>query len=128
MKVIALIRRTIDGVTHKPGDRPFDLDDDLARELIEQGVVADANPPKPVAAAEPEIVEYPLGYEGRQTVPGVKPAPAPEAAEPVTAENPTVLPADVPAPEVTETSETPGTPETPETIEAPAKKSSRSRG
>lgn len=93
MKVIAIIRRTIDGVARKPGDEPFDLDDDFAGELIEQGVVADANPKAPVAVAAADEVEHPVGYVGRHS--GTVEEPV-AASEPVSTEFPASAPAEVP--------------------------------
>ena len=61
MKVIALVRRTIDGVTYTPGGEPFDLENSLAHELIAMNVVEDANPAPPPPAAPVEEIVYPVG-------------------------------------------------------------------
>lgn len=80
MKVIALVRRTIDGIMRDPGGEPFDLEIEADDALIVQGIVADINATKVAdeAPAATELVEHPVGYVGRQTVLQAEPIAAPE--------------------------------------------------
>jgi hypothetical protein len=92
MKVIALVRRTIDGVMREPGSAPFDLEIEADDELIVQGIVADVNRPAEVAPVSAEVVEHPIGYVGRQAAPEAEVLPAPE---PVSTEFPAPQPPEV---------------------------------
>ena len=97
MKVIALVRRTIDGIMRDPGGEPFDLEIEADDALIVQGIVADINATKVAdeAPAATELVEHPIGYVGRQTAPEAEPI---AATEPVSSEFPAPKPAEAEAP------------------------------
>ncbi|MBD3762466.1 hypothetical protein [Rhizorhabdus sp.] len=105
MKVIALVRRTIDGKLRDPSDEPFDLEIEPDDELITQCIVADVNAAKAEEApAIAEVVEHPVGYVGRQAALASEPVALPE---PVSSEFPAPQPVEAAQPAPTAASKKP---------------------